>query len=177
MAEDTTVKNPFGDFPKAPMTEAECRKLWQEEAKQQTLESLPAFLKKLSEFQHDYGTICVALGAAAVAAAWAVERGPSGGITGFQAGAVMWEMIEGWGAMGEGPKRLVQYSDMLYPQYNDKFQKVITKDVWKWLQERAKEELEKTNNPDAMVSSSVRQHWQYIVDGAVPFGYTVVERI
>lgn len=143
---------------------------WYKEASEQTLETLPAFMKKLAEeFEHDYGTICHALAASATAAAWAMNRTEQGGITGFQGGAVMWEFIRQWMYVGEHkPLRLVDYSNMLYPQYADKFERTISQDTWKWLQERAKEQL--TN--DAM-SPRVREHMERIVNGVVPFGYTV----
>lgn len=80
------------------MNELEYRKIIQAEAKTQTLETLPAFLAKLAAYPHDYGTICIAIGAAAVGAAWALERTPQGRISGFQAGAVAQEFAAGWNA-------------------------------------------------------------------------------
>lgn len=70
---------------------------WYKQASKQTLETLPSFLKNLMEgYNHDYGTVCHALAAGAVATAWAMNAHDNGGITGFQAGAVMWEFIKGW---------------------------------------------------------------------------------
>ena len=67
------------------------RDVWYAQAadKAMTLETLPAFLKELAEYKHDYNTICYALTAGAIATAWALNRTPNGGITGFQAGAIM----------------------------------------------------------------------------------------
>src|SRR5881392_1247840 len=115
------------------MTEQECRIEWQREARAQTLETLPAFLAKLAAYEHDYGTICVAIGAAAIGAAWALERSPQGGITGFQAGAVQWEFIHAWDAnmAGNNPQRLINYGDLLYPQMADKFT-TIPAETWTW---------------------------------------------
>ena len=77
----------------SPETTAIMEALWTE-AKDQNPETLPAFLKKISsDYQHDYGTICQAVAMAAIAAAWAFDRGLQGGITGFQAGAVMLSLI------------------------------------------------------------------------------------
>lgn len=65
-------------------------KEWYEEAKKQTLNTLPAFVSNLVEnYSHDYGTICHAITAAALGAANAVEESPEGGITGFQANCIM----------------------------------------------------------------------------------------
>lgn len=55
------------------------------------------FPKKLTEdYGHDYGTIGHAVAASAIGAATAVDHSPTGGITGFQAGAIMWEFIQHW---------------------------------------------------------------------------------
>ena len=51
------------------------------------------------------------------------------GITGFQAGFVMWDFIKDWSFRGNKcGLKIVNYDDMLYPQYNYKFQKTIKKD-------------------------------------------------
>ena len=70
---------------------------WYKQAKEQTLETLPAFLNHLiNDYGHDYGTICHAIAAGAIGAAYALERSPQGGITGFQAGCIMWCFIRHW---------------------------------------------------------------------------------
>lgn len=151
------------------MTEQEARKLWQEEAKTMTLEKLPAFMEKLATYAHDYGTICVAMGAAAVAAIKALEHSPTGGITGFQAGAVFWEFQRGWGVFGKDrPIRMLQYEYMLYPQYESDFSE-ISQGTWDWLKGEAAKKL--IEMPSA--SSHVREHWQQIVEGNIPFGFHV----
>lgn len=56
---------------------------WYEEAKQHTTKTLPVFIQHLTEdYRHDYGTICHAVAAAALAAAHAVDHAPCGGVTG-----------------------------------------------------------------------------------------------
>jgi len=154
--------------------EIKLKEEWQAEAKKQTLETLPAFLKKLCDFDHGYGTIPRALAAGAVGAAHALNSAPGakGGVTGFQAGCVMWDFIDNWGSSGRGPRRLVAYDDMLYPQYADKFKKTISKSIWDYLQEEAKKNLsgERFN-----AHENVKAHWESIVDGQVPFGYRVEE--
>jgi len=152
---------------------------WRKEASEQTLETLPAWLKHLSEdYNHDYGTICHAIASAAYAAARAMDNTPQGGITGFQAGAIMWEFVRLWNGI-EGPCRLLQYENMLYPQYEDRYGKTISKSTFEWLQKTAKTKLAEVAearlagrhepNPDMLA------HWQSIVDGKVPFGYKIVE--
>lgn len=99
-----------------------------------------------------------------------MNNDPHGGITGFQAGAVMWEFVRNW-MHEDGPMKLVKYDNMLYPQYEDNFDKVISKETFSYLQEKAKENLENRNG----AASRVIDHWQSIVDGNVPFGYKIKE--
>ena len=135
-----------------------------------TLDKLPKFLEHLTnDYKHDYGTICHAMAAGAVATAWAINRTPQGGITGFQASAVMWEFITNW-MQKTGPLELVDYSSMLFPQYEENFQKVITESVWNYLQTEAKKCLAQDGTT---LNKDVKEHWQSIVDGKVPFDYSV----
>lgn len=146
---------------------------WYEEAENQTLETLPDFIKNLTEnYSHDYGTICHAIAASAIAAAYAVNESPTGGITGFQAGAVMWEFIRNWKfKRNKSGLRIIDYDDMLYPQYEEKFTtKVISESTWNRLQEQAYIYLSKdskTSHPNVV------KHWKKITRGYVPFGYRV----
>jgi hypothetical protein len=141
--------------------------LWTEAGKQ-TPESLPAFMAKLhSDYQHDYGTVCHAMAMAALGAAWAFDKGPQGGITGFQSVAVMWKFIRHWTG-NKGAMKLVQYDDMLYPQYGHKFDKVLDPRTWQDLQKSAREKLENSH-----AAPQVEAHWQSIADGVVPFGYRI----
>ena len=145
---------------------------WYEDARKQTPTSYIAFNRHLmNDFEHDYGTICHAIAACGLSTMWAMNSHPNGGITGFQAGCIMWQFIVEWQSMRDEPLRLVTYKDMLYPQYEDKFQKTISKSTWDYLQKTAAENLAKDNSG----STNVRSHWQSIVDGHVPFGYVVSE--
>ena len=92
------------------------------------------------------------------------------GITGFQAGFVMWDFIKDWSFRGNKcGLKIVNYDYMLYPQYNYKFQKTIKKDTFEALQKAAENNLKKHQ----LSSSAVIKHWKSIVDGNVPFGYTI----
>jgi hypothetical protein len=68
--------------------------------------------------------------------------------------------------------KLINYDDMLYPQLEHKFEKTITPDVWDALQTEAAARLKE--HPD-WTHPNVVSHWQSIVDGKVPFGYSVQE--
>ena len=148
------------------------RETWYERAKNQTLETLPTFLKELAEYPKDYNSAVHAIGAAAVAASWAMNNdGCFGGITGFQAGCVMWEYVEHW--MGyKGPMKLLQYNDMLYPQYDYRYDKTMSEDTWTWLKQEAMKNIQECcNGKKSSVSPIVLNHWLRIVNGEIPFGY------
>ena len=163
-----------GAAPTTTLSEQDARSLWNAEAREQTLETLPAFLDRLTKHPHDYGTICVAIGAAAHAAARAMDKSPAGGITGFQAGAIMWEFVQQWMSMEGKPLRLVDYHDLLYPQYASKFTSIHA-ETWDAIQKEAASRIAGLKD-DSMVASSVYAHWQSIVAGNVPFGLTVEGR-
>lgn len=136
-----------------------------------TREELPEFIRHLTEdYYHDYGTCIHAVAAAALAAAHVAED-PLG-LSGFQAGAVMWEFITHWMThLKDKPLRLLEYSNMLYPQYYESFT-TISADTWEWLQTEARKNLEQDASTD---HPQVRGHWQRIVAGEVPFGFAVEE--
>ncbi len=149
---------------------------WYKQAeKVRTPEELAAFAKRLMfDYSHDYGTICHAVAATAIAGAHCIDSDPyQGGITGFQAGCIMWEFVTHWMADCKGPMKLMKFENMLYPQYQDKFEKVITKSTWEHLQKTAKENIEKAGEDGA--HEEVLAHWKSIVEGKVPFGYTIAE--
>lgn len=148
-------------------------KEWYEQAKGQTLETLPTFINHLmNDFEHDYGTICHAISAGSIATAWAMDRHEQGGITGFQAGAIMWEFVRHWTySSNKTGLKIIDYDNFLYPQYSNQYQKVISKDTWKAIQKQAKELIEEAD--EDYVSKAVYQHWVSIVEGKVPFDYTV----
>lgn len=92
------------------------------------------------------------------------------GITGFQAGFVMWDFIFDWQyTSNKCGIKIVNYDDMLYPQYNYEFEKTISKYTFEALQKEARESLEDKR----YAHSNVVNHWKSIVDGSVPFGYVV----
>lgn len=141
------------------------------EASEMTLENLPEFINRLSNLGFSYDGSVKATGLACVATAWALCR--KFGLTGFQASCVNWEFLLGWyythNVCG---MKIVDYDDMLYPQYEYKFDKVIPKHIWDKIQEEANKNLSET---DGMVSKDVVAHWKSITDGKIPFGYKIKE--
>lgn len=70
---------------------------WYKQAKEQTVETLPKFIRHLTEdFCHDYGTIVHAMASAALATIWAMDKTDQGRITGSQANALQSIFIEKW---------------------------------------------------------------------------------
>ena len=65
--------------------------------------------------------------------------------------------------------KIVNYDEMLYPQYDYKFDKCISLETFRAMQSQAKELLKNKNfaHPDVV------KHWESIANGEVPFGYTV----
>lgn len=144
-------------------------KRWYKMAKEvQGTDSLVEFIDKLNWYIHDYGTIVHAMTAAAIAAAWVVDHGPSGGITGFQASCVMWQFISEWMHLEGHSLRMLDFDNMLFPQYADYFAKRISASTWEDLQTKAQKNLDEEKE---MLSPSVKAHWESIVAGVIPFGY------
>jgi len=144
---------------------------WYIDARSQTTDTLQAFIQHLlNDYQHDYGTICHAITAASIATASAINKSDQGGITGFQAGAIMWEFITHWNhESNKCGLRLVDYDNMLYPQYQEGFEKTISYEVWLKMQEQAR----KLFNENKNAAPAVVGHWKSIIDGIIPFGYKV----
>lgn len=142
-----------------------------------TFDELVEFLKYVKEnCDCGYGETPRAMAQASVAVAWYLAK--EFGITGFQAGFVMWDFIRDWMyKSNETGMRIINYDDMLYPQYNYKFQKTISSDTWKSLQETAKKKIEKDGEADyGFAHPEVRKHWESIANGNIPFGYTVSDK-
>lgn len=144
---------------------------WYAQARTQTLDTLPAFLNHLfTAYQHDYGTICHAIAAAAIGAATAGDKSEQGGITGFQGGFIMWQFVREW-QRWDCPLSLTKWEDALYPQYEDRFAPTISKGTLQWLQEQAKKNLAE----GGQAHIAVKRHWKKLAKGGVPFGLRVTE--
>jgi hypothetical protein len=102
-----------------------------------------------------------------------INRSRVGGITGFQAGFIGWEMIEEYTIISNNQfgMKILNYGDLLYPQYKEHFEKTLDKDTWEALRNQAYENMK--NSPDA--HPEVFNHWKSIFQGEVPFGFVVRE--
>ena len=155
------------------MNEQEYKKYIYEKAKEvETKEQLDALLNEVINDQElDYGKIVYAISGCMLGVSNYIDRSDVGGITGFQASFIAWEMVEKFMHESKIGMKITDFENMLYPQYKREFEKVITKDIWDSLQKQAKENL--ITIPYA--SPAVIKHWEKIADGVVPFGYEVVE--
>lgn len=151
----------FEEF--ATMTEDELR-----EAKApwpKTEEELLAFLSVMRQREHDYGTCVYAVGLSAVATY--NYMGCALGTTGFQMSCADFVILGHTRHLKAG--KIVDYRDMLYPQHEYRFAKTISPETWEWLKKEAFSLLK--SSPHA--AAHVVAHWQSIVDGKVPFGFSV----
>jgi hypothetical protein len=141
------------------MNEKDFREKYYSKAQEQTLETLAGFINDMLGESLDYGSICCAVSAAALAAAWATNKAPQGGITGFQAGAIMWEFIQQWNySSNMCGLRIINYDNMLYAQYEDKFQKIIRKEVFQSLQKEAAKLLEESRRGKIEYEKDMKQY-------------------
>jgi len=156
--------------------EMHLEKEWYKKAEKIKMGELDSFVNNLiGDYEHDYGTIVKAMCAGMMATMSAINKSSQGGITGFQAGCLMWEVIRQLNMMNNKcGMKLVDYDKMLYPQYKQSFEKEISLGVWENLQKEALANLNKNEEfVDEFVDAKVLEHWRGIVDGKVPFGYSV----
>ena len=125
----------------------------------------------LDDYEHDYGTYVHAVSASALATISFVGKD----LSGFQAGEVMWQLIRA--LMFSDNKcglKIINYDDMLYPKHSAKFEKYISEEVWECIQKEALNNLADAAANDIPVNPLVVAHWQSIIEGTVPYGYTVM---
>ncbi len=147
---------------------------WNKEAKGiKTPDELAQFVTKLTtEYEHDYGTIVRAVTAAMLAGFSVVDKSPQGGITGFQAGFIGWDMVKEFMSI-QGAAKILDYDNLLYPQYADKFEKTLTAEIWGVTQQKAKDNLAESNEH---TNHNVISHWESIAAGELPFGFVIKQK-
>lgn len=157
------------------MTEQEYKEyIYNKASKVKTKKDLDKLLNEIIESKDlDYGKIVYAICGAMKATCNYIDNSKVGGITGFQAGFIGWEMIKEYTITynNQFGMKILNYGDLLYPRYEYKFEKTITKDTWEALREQAYENIR--NIPDA--HPNVLNHWKSIIDGEVPFGFVIKE--
>lgn len=151
-----------------------CKK-WIDSAKHVTAETLIEFINDtMYGYVHTYNSYVYACTACAIAVVHAHGKE----MTGFQASvvAIMFPLYF-WYSDSVCGINLRNYDEMLYPQYEHKFEKTIPSDTWDALQAKAKILIESSREDDSYVNQRVLDHWQSIVDGIVPFGYSVEKQL
>ena len=145
--------------------EMKIHEVWYKEAKDMTLEGLPEFINHLiNDYEHDYGTICHAMTAGGIATMEAMNNSDQDGITGFQAGAIMWECIRNW--MHRENKiglKLVNYDNFLYPKYEHIFDKTINVYTWTALQKEAAIQIKEADEQHLKYLADVEQYNQDVI--------------
>ena len=151
--------------------EFELRDLLREKRKEiKTFDDLVQFLQYVEDnCNYGYGEAPRSIAQAALAVAWYLAS--EFRITGFQAGCTMWDFIQDWFyTNNKCGMRIMDYDEMLYPQYEYKFRKTISEETFSAIQKEAAIKLENESN---YASPDVLQHWKSIAEGNVPFRYTV----
>lgn len=152
------------------------REAWYKKAYEQTADTLGDFVKSVMAQDLDYGTVCEAVATCAIAAIHAANETENGGVTGFQMGAIMWQIIREMNYRDNASGlKIINYDEMLFPQYEYHFDKKIRRDIWEALQAEAKRRLEDIPNKSYPINPHIESHWKSIVDGKVPFGFTIDE--
>lgn len=135
----------------------------------ESIEELTELIKEVeTDFNNGYGIAPRAIGS--VCAVVGNYLSYKMGITGFQAGCAMFDFITGYLITdNKCGLRLIDFDEMLYPQYEYKFDKKLKKSTWELMQKRAKELLEEKG----FVHPDVKNHWESIAQGKIPFGYSL----
>ena len=148
-------------------TEAEMREV--EAPWPKTDADLVEYIGSLVDRPHDYGTCVYAMSLAATAAFHYVSH--KLGVTGFQASCADMDIIRRTRGI-DGPFRLVDYANVLYPQYADRFtNQPVSQDTADWLKERAIKQLQDDSHTGT--HPDVLAHWQALSRGTLPFGMYV----
>jgi len=87
-----------------------------------------------------------------------------------QAEQLGWLLVRDLFLVGGSPLRLINYAELLHPQYEEKFT-TIPPATWAEVQQHARTML--THPLAQYASEEARRHWQSIADGNVPFGLKV----
>lgn len=149
---------------------------WFAKAKQITsADELQKFADHLFEdYEHDYGTSLMAVSALVTAAAWYGTNVM--GLTALQATFIKWNFMANFEFQNNKcGLKLMDFDNMLYPWFDYKFDNVIPEERFKKLQEQAKLKMDSTDKDS--VNEEVWNHWESIVNGQVPFGWRLEEKV
>lgn len=145
------------------MDEKEMRE--SEVPKQESMEELTGYIRSLVEREHDYGTCVYAMSMAAVAAFNYVAH--KLGVTGFQASCADLDILARIRGM-KGGFRIINYENLLYPQYCDDehtpgWQIYLVENA-EWLATEAAKKLAERGTAHPNVAA----HWQRLAKSHSP---------
>lgn len=144
-------------------------------AEKVTMSTLNDFLAELAATPTTHETEPNIVAAAGIAAAWAMNDS-IGSLCNMGASYVMWEFIKHW--MGKsGPMRLLCFEDMLYPQYEYRFEKTLDFETAEWLRISAHNKMQEWFKGTYAVDPGVFWHWHRLDSGELPFGYRKEEKL
>jgi len=144
---------------------------WYDRAREVTVETLPEYFAWLLDSGDvDYEDLAHMIGAAALAGAQAVDGSKHGGVSAAQGSRAMWCFVHAW-LRSSNFLRMIDFGSMLFPQNHYLFDPTMPPEVWHWLQDQAAAHL--ADDFGIPPAERVAAHWRSIVDGRVPFGYTV----
>ncbi len=127
----------------------------------ETIEQLTEYINSLVDRPHDYGACVYAMSLSAVAAFNFVAS--KLGVTGFQASCADLDILRRTRGL-DGPFKIVDASDWLYPQYSPMNDLMDFKtECDPWLAEQAQKLLDEHAN-DGIAAESVVAHWKTIVE-------------
>lgn len=146
------------------MEQFEFRKKYEGREKVKTIEEFEKLLIDVKADSRDYGAIVEACSVMMNASFNLLNPG----ISGFQAGCLMWMMIKKYGMYGDDSMLSIRdFREIIYPQMGYKFRS-IPKDFWQQAQDLAKKQL-----IDFKGSESVKKHMETVANGQIPFGLIV----
>lgn len=138
-----------------------------------SFEELAEFLKDIKDnYNAGYGGAPRSIAQACLATGWFLSS--EFGITGFQAGCVMWDFICGWSyTNNEVGLQIIDYDNLLYPQYDYKFENFTISNRQK---DKLIEVAQSRLDTETMAAPAVINRWKELAAGVMPPYVTVSDR-
>jgi hypothetical protein len=139
---------------------------WYEQARQQTLETMPEFIRYLlDEYSHDAQTIVHAMVAGCLATLSAMNAHPEGDLGPSQSSQLLGLFIRKWARL-DGPAKIMSWAALLDPEYEDQCMRV-PEEVSLYLRSLARQVLDSKTYKN----ESHRIHLERIEQGEMPWGF------
>jgi len=143
---------------------------WYEQARAQTLETLPSFLTSLLDpYSHDEVTLVHAMTAGCMGLISAMNAHPEGGLNPAQTQLLLGMFIRKWARI-EGPAKIMSWAGLLDPR-NEAQVMGIPKEVATWLTQCAQTAL----NDIIYKGQEQKDHLEKIAKGEMPWGLKILQ--